>query len=88
VFPLLFIFIIRIFAKIFNSFVMEQLTATSRIELEIKIRETAISIARFGFAGIDFFCRQFPDIAKEYTRAMEQEDKSAIFEPIDVRIAH
>jgi hypothetical protein len=58
---------------------MEPLTATKRIELEIEIREESIMIAqRFGLSGVEFFCRQFPDIAKEYAQALDKENDRKI----------
>jgi hypothetical protein len=56
---------------------MKHLTTTMRIELEIEIRKAAINIAHFGLSGIDFFCRQFPDIAKEYAQALDEEQNMA-----------
>ncbi|MDR0658818.1 MAG: hypothetical protein LBG18_07810 [Mediterranea sp.] len=56
---------------------MERLTTTKRIELEIEMRKAAINIAHFGLAGIDFFCQQFPDIAKEYAQGLEEERNKA-----------
>jgi hypothetical protein len=59
---------------------MEQLTATKRIELEVEIRNQAINVARiYGFAGIEFFCQQFHDIAKAYAEALEEENSIPVF---------
>jgi hypothetical protein len=47
--------------------------------LEIEIREESIMIAqRFGLSGVEFFCRQFPDIAKEYAQALDKENDRKI----------
>jgi hypothetical protein len=54
------------------------LSATGRIELEIEIRRVAISIADFGLAGVDFFCQQFPDIARKYVQELEKENSPGI----------
>jgi hypothetical protein len=58
---------------------MEQLAATKRIELEIEVRKAAINVAHaFGLAGIEFFCQQFPDIAKEYVKRWKKKMTSLI----------
>jgi hypothetical protein len=46
--------------------------------LEIEIRRIAIDIAEFGLAGIDFFCQQFPDIARRYAQELEKENNPKI----------
>ena len=58
---------------------MKQLSTINRIELEIEVRKAAINIARFGFAGIELFCQQFPNIAKECVQSSEEENANLAF---------
>lgn len=60
---------------------MEKLTTTKRIRLEAEVREMAIRIADdFGLAGVEFFCQQFPDIAKAYAQALKEENVNHFFQ--------
>ena len=58
---------------------MEHLTTTKRLELELETHQIAITIARaYGLAGIEYFCKRFPDISKEYAQAMKDENDNDI----------
>lgn len=61
-------------------FIIDIMKSTSRIELDLAIRKSAIDIAStYGIEGVEYFQQEFAPIAKEYAEGIAEELSSLGF---------